>query len=119
MKPTGSPWAALGERGTGISPTLGGAWYTGPEWDRQQGWARLVHRAGVGRRGGPPRDQEPPLMTPKGQASSSPDIRASARETGTPSESRPCRPLPCPWGPELLPQQNYIQLWGKPNPQPT
>lgn len=53
VTPTGSPRAALGERGTGISPALGGAWHTGPERDRQQGRARLVHRAGVGGRGGP------------------------------------------------------------------
>ena len=53
VTPTGSPRAALGERGTGISPALGGAWHMGPERDRQQGRARLVHRAGVGGWGGP------------------------------------------------------------------
>ena len=64
-------------------------------------------------------DQEPPLMTLRGLASSSPDVRAPEREAGTPPPRiPPCRPLPCPWRPESLPQQNYIQLWGQTKPSP-
>lgn len=58
-------------------------------------------------------------MTPRDQASSSPDVRASAREVGTPLNPTPALRSPAPGNLSCFHNRITPNSRGKPNPQPT